>query len=279
MGAGTSAEQRGEPGTEWCQFDVSQLPHEVVWQVLLLVPARDVVTNCSRVCKLWYTMCKDIAFWHRRCRQEGKYSVRTMGQLQVDFAKVCIRNPLMRNLLKNTRALEGLTNWTTQENCPNPQIEESPNGADPVTDYITPSEGQVYNWVASYTYTSLTQQVSFIDEGCSEELMDNTKPPIEVSVWCAARCDCGVKFRVTVELKDVKSQVLDTFDKVLVITDTADRRVWHKLEHTFMDYRPGVRVATFTMGGVDTQFWAGNYGPKFTLPCVRFAWDKLEKKN
>lgn len=46
------------------------------------------------------------------------------------------------------------------------------------------------------------------------------------------------------------------------------------MEHTFTDYKPGVRSILFRMGGVDTQYWAGNYGAKFTLPCVRFVFDK-----
>ena len=43
---------------------------------------------------------------------------------------------------------------------------------------------------------------------------------------------------------------------------------WNKVEHVFEDYPNDVRYILFHHSGTDNQFWAGNYGAKFTGASV-----------
>nr|KAG5687317.1 hypothetical protein BaRGS_011723 [Batillaria attramentaria] len=74
-------------------------------------------------------------------------------------------------------------------------------------------------------------------------------------------------------LLDKRSKELHKFEVEKDLRPDYLRRTWHLVEHFFSDYKAGVRYVTVRMGGVDTQFWAGNYGSKFTCPSVCFAFD------
>lgn len=43
-----------------------------------------------------------------------------------------------------------------------------------------------------------------------------------------------------------------------------------QVEHIFTSYPKGLRFIKFKHKGKDEQFWAGHYGSKFTMACVRF---------
>ena len=46
---------------------------------------------------------------------------------------------------------------------------------------------------------------------------------------CAARWDCGSKFQLAVGLLDMKEKEVDRFQKDMVLTDGALRKIWHKV--------------------------------------------------
>lgn len=43
---------------------------------------------------------------------------------------------------------------------------------------------------------------------------------------------------------------------------------WRKTEHVYRDYDPQHTVLCLSVGGSDTQFWAGNYGTKIAGTSV-----------
>nr|KAG5712015.1 hypothetical protein BaRGS_020741 [Batillaria attramentaria] len=89
---------------------------------------------------------------------------------------------------------------------------------------------------------------------------------------CGTRSDCGAKFRFTVQLLDENKHEVDKFDREKAMEDNLGK--WHLIEHVFQDYKPGVRYIRVELGGVDTKFWKGNFGSKFTMPTVRFVFNK-----
>ncbi|KAK7502943.1 hypothetical protein BaRGS_00005892 [Batillaria attramentaria] len=184
------------------------------------------------------------------------------------------QSPYARNLLRNYGALEGLNHWQTPSGDKEPEVEDVPEGIQPIATCVT-LDGPVKNWVTSSQFGSLCQEIDLLKEGFPEDLLDKQRPPIYTSVRCAAREDCGSKFRFTVQLLDKNRKELDKWDTEKDLTDEANRGTWHPVEYTFRNYKPGVRYILVKMGGNDTVRWSGNYGAKFTLPTVRFVFNKV----
>ncbi|XP_076464483.1 F-box only protein 44-like [Babylonia areolata] len=260
--------------TQYCGFNINALPQELLMQVLLFVPPTDVVKRCSLVCKLWLRVVRDQALWRRKCEEEDKYWPGVMGPPPENFMLFYFQNPYRRNLLKNTHAAS-LKHWLVTERPVS--VENKPAGVDPIEDHVPAEERggtRPQNWVTSYTQGSMSQVVRLLDEGCSTEVLDQLKPPIQVSAWCAARWDCGSVFVLTAVLRDEDDREIDRVRKDMDLVSDALRRAWHKVEHTFTSYKEGVRSVQVTLSGIDRQFWAGNYGSKFTLPCLRLVFNK-----
>ncbi|KAK7464532.1 hypothetical protein BaRGS_00037924 [Batillaria attramentaria] len=253
-------------------FDIGALPEELFIYVLSWVPAVDVVKRCSLVSKHWLTVSRDCTLWRIKYEREGIYVPSVLSPLPDNFMVYYFKRPYTRNLLRNPYALEGLNYWVKPSGLTRPVAEDSPAGADPIADYVT-VKGAVKNWVTSYRFGCMSQSVDLLKEGCSVDVLDKMRPSIHVSVWCAARWDCGSKFLFTVQLLDKRSKELHKFEVEKDLRPDYLRRTWHLVEHFFSDYKAGVRYVTVRMGGVDTQFWAGNYGSKFTCPSVCFAFD------
>lgn len=182
------------------------------------------------------------------------------------------QTPYARNLLRNYGALEGLNHWTIPKGDNPPEVEDVPEGVQPITSCVT-LDGPVKNWVTSSKLGSLTQEVDLLQEGLPEDLLDAQRPPIYASVQYAGREDCGSRFHFTVELLDAAKKELDKKDMEKDMADKADRGTWHAMEHIFRTYNPGLRYIRVTMGGADTVRWAGYFGAKFTLPTVRFVFN------
>ena len=68
-------------------------------------------------------------------------------------------------------------------------------GSEPLSDLDI---GTIRCWAFSYLYETFTQFIDFLDEGFTEEILDDIQPPITVSVWTAARWDCASKYTLKV---------------------------------------------------------------------------------
>lgn len=259
-----------EPGDA---FDLNGLPEELLVYTLTWVPAVDLVKHCSLVSKHWLEVSRDSSLWRVKCERDGIYVPGMMRPPPDDFRMYYFKNPYKRNLLQNPLALEGMNYWIKPGGMTRPEVEDSPYGADAIATHI-PVTGPVKNWVTSFRFGSMSQSVNLIKEGCSEQVLDQMRPSICTSVWCAARWDCGSKFIFTVQLLDADNKELDKFEEEMDLSGDQLRRKWHKIEHTFSNYKPGLRHVLVQMGGKDTQFWAGNYGSKFTCPSLGFSFCK-----
>lgn len=128
---------------------------------------------------------------------------------------------------------------------------------------------QVKKYFVTSYYTCLKSQVVDLKaEGYWEELMDTTRPDIEVKDWFAARPDCGSKYQLCVQLLSSAHAPLGTFQPDPVMIQQKSDAKWREVSHTFSNYPPGVRYIWFQHGGVDTHYWAGWYGPRVTNSSV-----------
>ncbi|KAL8605921.1 hypothetical protein ACOMHN_065017 [Nucella lapillus] len=110
--------------------------------------------------------------------------------------------------------------------------------------------------------------------GTSETQMKRLQTPV-----CAAHEESGAKFYMLVRLMDKRKKEAGRFEKEVDLNYDTVRKMWHKVEHTFTDYKPGVRKVVFKMGGMATQGWRGPFGAKFTLPCVRFTFNYMQAER
>lgn len=88
-----------------------------------------------------------------------------------------------------------------------------------------------------------------------------------MSEWYAARFDCKMVYQIKVKLLDEESKELKKWS----FSDHKPAgKDWFKVDHIFTSYPKGLRFIKFKHKGKDEQFWAGHYGSKFTMACVRF---------
>ena len=52
----------------------------------------------------------------------------------------------------------------------------------------------------------------------------------------AARWDCGAKFQLVVRLLDKHEKEVDSFEREVVITEAAHRKIWHKVHSFYLSF-------------------------------------------
>ncbi|XP_063144371.1 F-box only protein 44 isoform X3 [Rattus norvegicus] len=244
--------------------NINELPENILLELFTHIPARQLLLRCRPVCSLWRDLIDLVTLWKRKCLQEG-FITEDWDQPVADWKIFYFLRSLQRNLLHNPCAEEGFEFWSLDvnggdewkvEDLSKDQRKEFPN--DQVKKYF----------VTSY-YTCLKSQVVDLKaEGYWEELMDTTRPDIEVKDWFAARPDCGSKYQLCVQLLSSAHAPLGTFQPDPVMIQQKSDAKWREVSHTFSNYPPGVRYIWFQHGGVDTHYWAGWYGPRVTNSSV-----------
>ncbi|XP_048206192.1 F-box only protein 44 isoform X3 [Perognathus longimembris pacificus] len=245
--------------------NINELPENILLELFTHVPARQLLLRCRPVCSLWRDLIDLATLWKRKCLREG-FITRDGDQPVADWKIFYFLRSLHRNLLHNPCAeAEGFEFWSLDvnggdewkvEDLSKDQRKEFPN--DQVKKYF----------VTSY-YTCLKSQVVDLKaEGYWEELMDTTRPVIEVKDWFAARPDCGSKYQLCVQLLSSAHAPLGTFQPDPATIQQKSDAKWREVSHTFSNYPPGVRYIWFQHGGVDTHYWAGWYGPRVTNSSI-----------
>ncbi|KFO31600.1 F-box only protein 44 [Fukomys damarensis] len=249
---------------------INALPENILLELFLCLPARQLLLHCRPVCSLWRDLIDLGTLWKRKCLREG-FITEDWAQPVADWKVFYFLCSLRRNLLHNPCAEEGFEFWSLDvnggdewkvEDLSREQRKEFPS--DQVKKYF----------VTSY-YTCLKSQVVDLKaKGYWEELMDTTRPDIEVKDWFAARPDCGSKYQLCVQLLSSAHTPLGTFQPDPATIQRKSDAKWREVSHTFSNYPPGVRYIWFQHGGVDTHYWAGWYGPRVTNSSITIgpAW-------
>ncbi|XP_051737077.1 LOW QUALITY PROTEIN: uncharacterized protein fbxo44.9 [Ctenopharyngodon idella] len=245
------------------QSDVPDVPLAVVEEILLYLPAHQVVRVCRLVCGEWKELVDSASHWRERCRREGIQPCDASRPPKDWRLFYCITKK-RRNLLKNPRAEEKFNGWTIVQ-----------NGGDcwTVEDNYTeiPNHTVPKYFVTSYRLCLKRQLIDLEKEGYSAAFMDQVQPHIKISDWYAPRCDCGSEYQIRVELLDRKKKPISTFEPKNVFFQQWNDQQWCEMTHVFKDYGPGVLFIRFTHGGKDTQFWAGWYGIRVTNSSVEIC--------
>ncbi|XP_066527844.1 F-box only protein 6-like isoform X1 [Hoplias malabaricus] len=246
------------------RMDVSQcpaLPDPVIEEILLNVPAQQVISVCRLVSREWKSVIDSTSFWKEKCRREG-LKPRNPDKSSRDWKVFYWLYKKRRNLLKNPNAEENIKNgWEIIE-----------NGGDKWTIEGMfephPDETVTKCFVTSYFPCVKRQLINLVKEGYHPGLLDKIQPDIVISDWYAPREDCGSQYEICVELLNREKKVIKSFRPEPVTFPQWNDPQWNKVSHVFKKYGPGVRYVQFTHGGKDTQFWAGWYGIRVTNSCV-----------
>ncbi|XP_056589408.1 F-box only protein 44-like isoform X2 [Triplophysa dalaica] len=256
MGQSTSYQMQSaadfKTGSDACRTLGAAVPLAVVEEILLNLPAKDVVLICRLVCRDWKELVDSAAHWRARCRREG-FELRDASRPPNDWRQFYFLSKKRRNLLKNPRAEEKFNRWKLVENGGDGwKIEENVKSL--------PNETIEKMFVTSYGMCLKEQLIDLKKEGYSPAFMDHLQPGIKISDWYAPRRDCGSFYRIRVELLDQKNKPIRTFEPDPVYFEQWNDQEWCQMTHVFKLYGPGVRFIRFTHGGQDTKYWAGWYG-------------------
>nr|XP_006121154.1 F-box only protein 44-like [Pelodiscus sinensis] len=246
--------------------NISDLPEDLLLELLSLVPARQLICNCRLVCVLWRDMIDIPTLWKRKCQREGfnhqKWN-RTISDWKI-FYFLC---SLEKNLLKNPCAEESFQFWKLDSNEGDEwKVEDLPGNHG----RHFPSQQVHKYFVTSYGSCLKSQLINLKEAGYWDQLMDEVRPDITVRDWYAARFDCGCRYKLCVRLLSAENIVLHEFrPQPVVMKQWSEIDVqWREISHTFQNYKAGVRYIFFQHGGGDTQGWAGWYGCRVTNSSI-----------
>ncbi|XP_010626438.1 F-box only protein 6 isoform X2 [Fukomys damarensis] len=250
---------------------INALPENILLELFLCLPARQLLLHCRPVCSLWRDLIDLGTLWKRKCLREG-FITEDWAQPVADWKVFYFLCSLRRNLLHNPCAEENMESWQLDANQGSKwKVERLPG--DHGTDFPDPKVKNYF--VTSYgpaphlpSLCLKSQMVDLKAEGYWEELLDTFRPDIEVKDWFAARRDCGCTYRIQVQLVSADYITLASFEPPPMTIEQWNDAMWTEVSHTFSDYPPGVRYILFQHGGHDTQFWAGWYGPRVTNSSI-----------
>lgn len=245
-------------------LSINELPENILLEVFIHVPARQLLRSCRPVCSLWRDIIDLMTLWKRKCLQEG-FITKDWDEPVADWKIFFFLCSLRRNLLHNPCAEEEMRSWKLDFNGGHRWKVESLPG-DHGTDF--PDLRVKKYFVTSFELCLKSQLIDLKAEGYWEELLDRFRPDIVVTDWFAPRADCGCTYNIQVKLLSADYIVLKSFEPPPVTIQQWNDSKWTEVSHTFSDYPPGVRYIHFQHGGKDTQYWAGWYGPRVTNSSI-----------
>ncbi|XP_063001327.1 F-box only protein 6-like [Elgaria multicarinata webbii] len=244
--------------------NIGDLPEDVLMDVFVLVPAKELVCRCRLVCSLWRDVVDLPSLWKRKCHREGFYP-KTLERTVPDWRVFYFLCTMKKNLIQNPCAEAEFSSWKKERDEGDAWKVETLPGAHG-RDFPHPDVQKYF--VTSYGPCIKKQIITLKDHGFWDQLMDKVKPDIVVKDWYAARFDCGCRYQLSVQLLSADYIVLHEFAPEDVVIEQWSDAEWHEISHTFHNYPAGVRHILFRHGGQDTQFWAGWYGVRVTNSSI-----------
>ncbi|XP_006871597.1 PREDICTED: F-box only protein 27 [Chrysochloris asiatica] len=249
-------------------LDLSQLPPELLLEVLSHVPPRSLLGSCRRVCRGWRALVDGQALWllilARDSSAEGRALLAVVRSylpaVPIALARFCERRPIGRNLIRNPCGQEGLRQWVVEHGGDGWVVDENKT--------TIPEAPAQTCFVSSYRWCNKKQVLDLEKEGLWPELLDSGRIEICISDWWGARHDCGCQYQLTVQLLDANQTVLDKFYVAPDPIEQWNNNACFQVTHVFSNIKTGVRFVFFQHWGQDTQFWAGHYGARVTNSSV-----------
>lgn len=267
-------------------ISIDDLPCDIMEEIFLRVPAKDLCKSAVLVSKHWHDLIESEMFWIEKSLFDKLLNREVINILQergeLNLAKrLYFSGFFNRNLLKNPCGFDQFNHWNKVKNLNdfkntilsylNSQNKltslngfeiENPPGNGMNDQVITSDNKPCKSFVTSYRLGEKYQVIEL-----DEDLISRIKPKIEISENYGARFDCGSRYTLKVFLVDSEFKKRDKYVFEDTMPQWCDAK-WKEVKHTFnVDYP--VKYVLFYHSGVDTQFWAGNFGSKMTNGSVK----------
>ncbi|XP_017209051.1 uncharacterized protein isoform X2 [Danio rerio] len=239
-----------------------EIPLDVVEEILLNLPAHQVVRVCRLVCPEWKELVDSAAHWRERCRREGIQPC-DASRPPVDWCQFYILNKNRRNLIKNPKAEAGLQGWEIAGNGDACWLTEENRKPFP--------ENTVTRCFVSFNGLCLKRQlIDLQKEGYSAAFMDQLQPDIKISDWYTTNTHYKNLYQVNMQLLDEEMQAITSYHPYKMFLE-GDNYPWCEITHVFRNYGPGVRFIRFTHGGLGKQTPRGHNGIRLTNSSVEIC--------
>ncbi|CAJ0575197.1 unnamed protein product, partial [Mesorhabditis spiculigera] len=266
---------------------------DFAWFEIFLRCDYEELKNMSEVCRQFYHIL-DAEFWRSRCLMDG---IDLPPQHVIEFAQKNDKyvdylylyhyahknnvNPYGENLLrdapvnKTTAAnFAGASDWMVYESrgC---HYEEPPEGYNATPEMPESCLATSFRWGHRQLMVDLTRC------GVEPWILDYLRPKIVVEERHAPRHDCGAIYKLKIAMRKedegmprVEGDLAPSEKRGIVLTKQYEQwanQPWTTETLVFEKYPAGMRKATVVSCAKDTQFWAGNFGMKFTGTKLRLA--------
>ncbi|KAL3100416.1 hypothetical protein niasHS_001719 [Heterodera schachtii] len=258
-------------------MDLSCASDNDIEAILLRMSAKDLLISCALVSHQWHHILSAKSFWKDWAEMRNYHPPwhKFFSTLSLhSIRQVAVRRPFGRNFVHDAWDMSNLGTaqcfvadprwvinseivWTDDDSGHKPRIEIPPVFFD----------GQQKAWRTEDGTEETVNEYKIGGRRTYDEILDNFTPPIVVSELVANRKDCASAYRIRSHIHKGLQQMIITDAKLLRAEtekrfDQWEEEGWHKIEHVFSEYPKGVRFLVVECLGHDSQFWAGNYGPK-----------------
>uniref|UniRef100_A0A0N4ZMV5 F-box domain-containing protein n=1 Tax=Parastrongyloides trichosuri TaxID=131310 RepID=A0A0N4ZMV5_PARTI len=262
---------------------IMQLPYEILSMIFEYIDPKELVKNCSPVCKNWNRMIISPEYWIERSKKENCREILPPNEMLKDpqygwnYAKIYVLKPFNRNLILNPSGEDGFNGWQSLDAHINLEI-QTPGG------HLESSHPDVNKcFVSSYMEGRKFCNIDLRNYGLTTQFLDKYKPTIYVSEMNSYREDAAAWYSLRVELNDGnidrrREAHFDIGDRIIrfryeKIVDQWTDSIWEKVEHIFSGYPDRSYCIFFDTIGKDRMFWAGNYGSKFCNATVMIKYE------
>ncbi|KAG0716164.1 F-box only protein 27 [Chionoecetes opilio] len=171
------------------------LPIEMCEEILLNVPASDLIKSVTKVCQNWHHLLTTLNFWLRKVKRDGFHLsasiekrlteedlCRALRVLQGISSRAW---PLNSNLIHNPSGKDRLKHWIVQHGGNGLKVECPPSGSNAIPEKAgLPTQ---HCFVSSYTPCVRSQTIILKSHKIEPWIMDILRPEIHVSEWVCAR--------------------------------------------------------------------------------------------
>ncbi|XP_042584463.1 F-box only protein 44-like isoform X2 [Cyprinus carpio] len=244
--SGYVASKDFETRSDACSGQQSAVPLAVVEEILLNLPAHQVVQVCRLVCHEWKELVDSAAHWRERCRTEGLQPY-DASRPPEDWRLFYFLSKFRRNLLKNPRAEDGLQGWEIVQNGADRWVTE--RNSKPFPDNTV-----TRCFVTSHGLCLKEQLIDLKKEGYSDAFMDQLRPRIKISDWYIPPSGYRSHYTLYVQFLDQEKNPIRTCHPYNYFRQQGSDYPWCQITYVFRDYGPGVQFIRFTHGGMG---WSG----------------------
>ena len=287
------------------QSQYNKLPEFIIEKIFSNLQGKD-LNNCTLVCKKWYEVLQNEAFWRKKCVRDRRLTSQHITLFQkyelYESKRLYYSNMFNKNLLKNPCGNENFDHWfnpgflnftnvnvdrlkniivnhkKTPYRAPEPRdfrVETDNHG---VEAFYDKNNNKIRNFATSFCFGGKMQIIELKTEYKLVEKLINKGMSVflEISDNYIGKFGWGSFYSLHVFLFTDNFEMVDSYSINNEYLHASESN-WQRAYHHFNLKKP-IRYVMFFHGGqaawtnldYDPQLWSQFYGAKMTNACVRF---------